>query len=76
MLSTSLFNQNGTHYDQDAVFGTTFTLNQTALQEIGLPALTGMTWWTYSCGKATTLTARIGSNAWNNLCQNLSVCHL
>ena len=76
MLSTSLFNQNGTHYDQDAVFGTTFTLNQTALEEIGLPALTGMTSWTYSCGESTTLTARTGSNAWNNLCQNLSVCHL
>ena len=43
MLSTSLFNQNGTHYEQEAVFGTTFTLNQTALQEVGLPALTGMT---------------------------------
>ncbi len=42
MLSTSLFNQNGSRYDQKAVFGPTFTLNQTALEEIGLPALTGV----------------------------------
>ena len=42
MLSTSLFNQNGTRYNQKAVFGSTFTLNQTALEEVGLPALTGV----------------------------------
>ena len=41
MLSSSLFSQNGTVYKQSAVFGTTFQLNQTALNEIGLPALTG-----------------------------------
>jgi hypothetical protein len=41
MLSTSLFTQNGTRYPQSQVFGPTFTLNQTALDEIGLPALTG-----------------------------------
>lgn len=41
MLSTSLFAQNGTTYPQSAVFGSTFTLNQTALDEVGLPALTG-----------------------------------
>ncbi|TBU24794.1 oligopeptide transporter [Dichomitus squalens] len=54
MLSTSLFDQNGTRYNQHAVFGSTFTLNQTALEEVGLPALTG-------------------SNAWANLCANLSI---
>ena len=42
MLSTSLFSQNGTRYDQKAVFGTTFQLNETALEVVGLPALTGM----------------------------------
>lgn len=42
MLSTSLFAQNGTRYPQKVVFGPTFTLNQTALNEVGLPALTGM----------------------------------
>lgn len=41
MLSTSLYSQNGTRYNQQAVFGSTFTLNQTALDIIGLPALTG-----------------------------------
>lgn len=41
MLSTSLFASNGTRYPQKDVFGSTFTLNQTALNEIGLPALTG-----------------------------------
>lgn len=42
MLSTSLYSQSGKRYNQTAIFGTTFTLNQTALEEIGLPALTGM----------------------------------
>lgn len=42
MLSTSLFAQNGTRYPQKYVFGPTFTLNQTKLDEVGLPALTGM----------------------------------
>ena len=41
MLSSSIFSANGSVYHQSAVFGTTFTLNQTALQEVGLPALTG-----------------------------------
>lgn len=41
MLSTSIFASNGTRYNQKAVFGPTFTLNHTALNEIGLPALTG-----------------------------------
>lgn len=45
MLSTSLFAQNGTRYPQKAVFGPTFTLNETALHEIGLPALTGSNAW-------------------------------
>ncbi|KAI0373170.1 oligopeptide transporter [Pilatotrama ljubarskyi] len=49
MLSTSLYSQNGTHYNQAAVFGTTFTLNQTALNEIGLPALTGSNAWSHLC---------------------------
>ncbi|KAH9914494.1 oligopeptide transporter [Epithele typhae] len=45
MLSTSLFAQNGTVYNQRYVFGPTFTLNETALEEIGLPALTGSNAW-------------------------------
>jgi lysozyme family protein len=46
MLSTSIFNQNGTVYHQKAVFtGPNFSLNQTALEEIGLPALTGSNAW-------------------------------
>ncbi|RDX52925.1 oligopeptide transporter [Lentinus brumalis] len=45
MLSTSLYSQNGTHYNQQAVFGTTFTLNQTALDTVGLPAITGSNAW-------------------------------
>jgi hypothetical protein len=46
MLSTSLFSQNGTRYHQSAVFsGPDFTLNRTALAEIGLPALTGSNAW-------------------------------
>ncbi|KAJ3557724.1 hypothetical protein NM688_g1317 [Phlebia brevispora] len=49
MLSTSLFNNNGSVYDQAAVFGTTFKLNQTALNEIGLPALTGSNAWSNLC---------------------------
>ncbi|KAI9447706.1 oligopeptide transporter [Lactarius indigo] len=39
MLSTSLFSSNGSAYNQTAVFtGPNFQLNQTALDEIGLPA--------------------------------------
>ncbi|PPQ87336.1 hypothetical protein CVT25_002085 [Psilocybe cyanescens] len=45
MLSTSIFSSNGSIYHQSAVFGTNFELNQTALQEIGLPALTGSNAW-------------------------------
>ncbi|KII87915.1 hypothetical protein PLICRDRAFT_176672 [Plicaturopsis crispa FD-325 SS-3] len=45
MLSTSIFSSNGSIYKQSAVFGTTFQLNQTALNEIGLPALTGSNAW-------------------------------
>jgi hypothetical protein len=54
MLSTSIFSSNGSVYHQSAVFGPTFQLNNTALAEVGLPALTG-------------------SNAWNNLTNNLAV---
>lgn len=43
MLS-SIFSNNGSTYKQSAVFGTHFTLNQTAL-EVGLPALTGSNAW-------------------------------
>ncbi|KAI0073510.1 oligopeptide transporter [Panus rudis PR-1116 ss-1] len=46
MLSTSIFASNGSVYNQKAVFGTTFQLNETALQEIGLPSLTGSNAWT------------------------------
>lgn len=45
MLSTSIFSANGSVYHQSAVFGTTFQLNHTALEEIGLPALTGSNAW-------------------------------
>lgn len=45
MLSSSIFSANGSVYQQSAVFGTTFQLNQTALEEIGLPALTGSNAW-------------------------------
>lgn len=45
ILSTSIFSSNGSIYDQSAVFGSTFRLNQTALDEVGLPALTGSNAW-------------------------------
>ena len=46
MLSTSLFSSNGSIYDQIDVFtGPQFQLNQTALDVIGLPALTGSNAW-------------------------------
>jgi len=45
MLSTSIFSANGSIYDQQAVFGTNFQLNETALAEVGLPALTGSNAW-------------------------------
>ncbi|KAI9508126.1 OPT oligopeptide transporter protein-domain-containing protein [Russula earlei] len=46
MLSTALFSSNGSIYDQSAVFtGHNFQLNQTALDEVGLPALTGSNAW-------------------------------
>ena len=47
MLSTALFDSQGNIYDQQAVFGTTFTVNNTALSEYGLPQLTGSNAWTY-----------------------------
>ena len=46
MLSTALFSSNGSIYDQISVFtGPHFQLNQTALHEVGLPALTGSNAW-------------------------------
>ncbi|KAF8882526.1 oligopeptide transporter [Gymnopilus junonius] len=45
MLSTSIFSSNGSIYDQASVFGSTFQLNETALQKVGLPALTGSNAW-------------------------------
>src|SRR6202453_3881803 len=46
MLSTSLFSSNGSIYHQISVFtGPHFQLNQTALHEVGLPALTGSNAW-------------------------------
>ncbi|EPQ56339.1 oligopeptide transporter [Gloeophyllum trabeum ATCC 11539] len=47
IISTSLFAPNGSVWHQSAVFGTTFQLNQTALDEVGLPNLTGSTAWYY-----------------------------
>lgn len=46
MLSTSIFSSNGSVYRQSAVFGNNFVLNETALEEVGLPALTGSNAWT------------------------------
>ena len=45
MLSTSIFSSNGSIYEQSAVFDSHFQLNQTALDVIGLPALTGSNAW-------------------------------
>ncbi|KAG8768545.1 hypothetical protein FRC12_005500, partial [Ceratobasidium sp. 428] len=45
MLSTSIFGMDGKRYNQTAVFGPTFTLNHTALEEHGLPHLTGSNAW-------------------------------
>ena len=45
MLSTSIFSSNGSIYEQSAVFNSHFHLNQTALEVIGLPALTGSNVW-------------------------------
>ncbi|KDQ33722.1 OPT superfamily [Pleurotus ostreatus PC15] len=45
MLSSSIFSSNGSVYNQSAVFGPSFTLNRTALNEVGLPALTGSNAW-------------------------------
>jgi OPT family oligopeptide transporter len=45
MLSSSIFSSNGSIYHQSAVFGSHFQLNQTALEEVGLPALTGSNAW-------------------------------
>jgi hypothetical protein len=46
MLSTSIFGSDGKRYNQTAVFGPTFSLNHTALEEYGLPHLTGSNVWT------------------------------
>ena len=45
MLSTSIFSSNGSVYHQSAVFGDHFQLNRTALEEVGLPVLTGSNVW-------------------------------
>ena len=45
MLSTSIFSSNGSIYEQSAVFDSQFQLNQTALDIVGLPALTGSNAW-------------------------------
>jgi len=45
MLSSSIFGEDGRRYNQTAVFGTHFVLNQTALEEVGLPYLTGSNAW-------------------------------
>jgi hypothetical protein len=46
MLSTALFSANGSIYHQTAVFTRPdFRLNQTALDQVGLPALTGSKAW-------------------------------
>lgn len=45
MLSTSIFSSNGSVYDQLTVFGSTSQLNQTALNEVGLPYMAGSNVW-------------------------------
>ena len=45
MLSSSIFSSNGSIYQQSAVFGPQFQLNQTALNIVGLPILTGSNAW-------------------------------
>lgn len=45
MLSTSIFSSNGSIYQQSAVFDQHFNLNETALDEVGLPSLTGSNAW-------------------------------
>ena len=45
MLSTSIFSADGSVYDQSDVFDSQFQLNQTALDLIGVPALTGSNAW-------------------------------
>ncbi|KAH7098866.1 peptide transporter MTD1 [Auriculariales sp. MPI-PUGE-AT-0066] len=44
-MSTSIFDGNGTVYDQEFVFGDTFTLNETAYNIIGQPYLTSSNVW-------------------------------
>jgi len=45
MLSTSIFSSNGSIYKQSVVFDSHSQLNQTALDIVGLPALTGSNAW-------------------------------
>lgn len=45
MLSTSIFSGNGSVYQQSAVFDSQFRLDETALEEVGLPFLTGSNAW-------------------------------
>ncbi|KAF9269595.1 oligopeptide transporter [Marasmius fiardii PR-910] len=45
VLSTAIFSSNGSVYHQSAVFGDKWVLNQTALEIIGLPAITGSNAW-------------------------------
>lgn len=40
-MSTSIFDSQGNVYNQTFVFGDTFTLNKTALEELGPPYLSG-----------------------------------
>ncbi|KZV65129.1 oligopeptide transporter [Peniophora sp. CONT] len=50
MISTSLFFPNGTRYKQASVFtGSGVSLNVTALEEIGLPEMTGSNAWYNLC---------------------------
>ena len=50
MLSTSLFFPNGTKYKQSSVFtGPGVSLNVTALEEVGLPLMTGSNAWYNFC---------------------------
>lgn len=45
LLSTSMFYSNGSVFDLSAMLGVTFQINQTAINEVGMPQLTGSNLW-------------------------------
>jgi len=65
MLTTSIFSPNGSIYHQSAVFGDHFQLNRTALNEVGLPVLSGSNIWS---GIAANLSVRVFHMKINMIC--------